>query len=43
MDRLSQEEKEFDTVGLPDEGDDSMVDTMDDWDKQYRGEGDGKI
>lgn len=37
MDRLSQEEKEFDTVGLPDESDDSMVDTMDDWDKQYEG------
>lgn len=37
MDRLSQEEKEFDTVGLPDESDDSRVDTMDDWDKQYEG------
>ena len=37
MDRLSQEEKEFDTVGLPDESYDSRVDTMDDWDKQYEG------
>ena len=37
MDRLSQEEKEFDTVGLPDESDNSRVDTMDDWDKQYEG------
>ena len=37
MDRLSQEEKEFDTVGLPDDSDYSRVDTMDDWDKQYDG------
>ena len=37
MDRLSQEEKEFDTVGLPDDSDNSRVDTMDDWDKQYEG------
>lgn len=38
MDRLSADKKEFDTVGLPDEQDDSRpVDTMDDWDKQYDG------
>ena len=37
MDRLSKVEKEFDTVGLPDESDNSRVDTMDDWDKQYEG------
>ena len=37
MDRLSAEEKEFDTVGLPDDGNNDRVDTMDDWDKQYEG------
>ncbi|MBI49146.1 MAG: hypothetical protein CL850_02520 [Crocinitomicaceae bacterium] len=37
MDRLSQEKKKFDTVGLPDESGHSIVDTMDDWDKKYEG------
>ena len=37
MYRLSKVEKEFDTVGLPDESDNSRVDTMDDWDNQYEG------
>ena len=38
MDRLSADEKEFDTVGLPDDTDDPQrVDTMDDWDKKYEG------
>lgn len=38
MNRLSAEEKEFDTVGLPDDNKDSdRVDTMDDWDKKYEG------
>ncbi|MBM56014.1 MAG: hypothetical protein CMB32_05605 [Euryarchaeota archaeon] len=38
MDRLSAEEKEFETIGLPDEDkDQTRVDTMDDWDKKYEG------
>ena len=38
FDRLSSEEKEFDTEGVPDsQGDPSEIDTMDDWDKQYDG------
>lgn len=38
MDRLSADEKEFDTVGLPDDSkESSRVDTMDDWDKKYEG------
>ena len=38
MDRLSADEKEFDTVGLPDDSKgSSRVDTMDDWDKKYEG------
>ena len=38
MDRLSADEKEFDTVGLPDDSKgSSRVDTMDDWDKKHEG------
>lgn len=37
MDRLSAQEKKFNTVGLPEEGNNERVDTMDDWDKQYEG------
>lgn len=39
LERLSSQEKEFDTVGLPDDSNSpsDRVDTMDDWDKQYDG------
>jgi hypothetical protein len=38
FDRLSSEEKEMETVGMPDSKVDStQIDTMDDWDKQYEG------
>jgi hypothetical protein len=39
FERLSSEEIEFETVGVPESGEDSQrdIDTMDDWDKQYEG------
>jgi hypothetical protein len=39
FERLSSEEIDFETVGVPDSGEDSQreIDTMDDWDKQYEG------
>jgi hypothetical protein len=39
FERLSSEEIEFETVGIPESGEDSQrdIDTMDDWDKQYEG------
>jgi len=38
FDRLSSEEKELETVGMPESKVDStQIDTMDDWDKQYDG------
>ena len=38
FDRLSSEEKEMETVGMPESKVDStQIDTMDDWDKQYDG------
>lgn len=39
LERLSSQEKEFDTVGLSDNSNSpsDRVDTMDDWDKQYDG------
>jgi len=39
FERLSSEEINFETVGVPESGDDSQreIDTMDDWDKQYEG------
>ena len=39
FERLSSEEINFETVGVPDSGEDSQreIDTMDDWDKQYEG------
>lgn len=39
FERLSSEEIDFETVGVPESGEDSQreIDTMDDWDKQYEG------
>jgi hypothetical protein len=37
LDRLAAQEKEFDTVGLPEDSNSDRVDTMDDWDKQFEG------
>ena len=38
FDRLSSEEKDMETVGMPDaKVDSTQIDTMDDWDKQYEG------
>ncbi|MBT6175511.1 MAG: hypothetical protein HOH96_08130 [Flavobacteriales bacterium] len=39
FERLSSEEIDFETVGVPESAEDSQreIDTMDDWDKQYEG------